>query len=77
MYTTTSAFNQVQMTRYMGTGAIIEAPTYQYGAYASSSNSSSKEGPQTDEGDSNFEVFNSTTMTSSTVALDVVEDTTS
>lgn len=77
MYTTTSTFNQVQMARYMGTGTIIDPPKGRYGADVSAYNSSSEEGPQSDEGVQNFDTFDSTTMTSSTIALDVVEDATS
>lgn len=66
------------MVKYMASGEIITPPFGRWQSYALSSNdSSSDEGSQSDKGLSSFEIYNSTSLTSSTANLDVVEDSTS
>ena len=64
----TSAFNQVQMTRYMTTGTKNTPPIGRFRPFTYSSNDS-----PSDINSSTFDVFNSTMMATSTVILDVVE----
>lgn len=59
LYTSDSAFNQVQMARYMGTGTIIRPPKSQFGGFPTTSNSSSLGEPQTEEGYPTYEVVDS------------------
>ena len=67
-YTTTSAFNQAQMTRYMTAGTKNTPPISRFRPFIYSSNDH-----PSDINFSTFDFFNSTTMAMSTVILDVVE----